>query len=153
MRFDQKRIARMSQALWKGSVLTFPTQDVMITDVVAILTLRYKEHLEFWQVTAMDDRAEYRSWENRIKEEVDPYYDALRVALERAIQRKKSGFYRLLIKIGICKNEIRIDRKHSKIIQQALSAIGSITKPNSVLPCNVTWKLDLDKNLFREVIY
>lgn len=56
MRFDQKRIARMSQALWKGSVLTFPKQDVMITDVVAILTLRYKEHLEFWQVTAMDDR-------------------------------------------------------------------------------------------------
>lgn len=147
MRFDTDSIIQTRNALHKGDIVPFETQEEMVTGVAEVLALGFQQNLEFWKATAMDDVTETCQWQQRLQSEPEPYYEAVRAELERQVKAcERFPFYR--------KKQVKIgSRKYSDVIAAGLSAIGGDQSPSNVFPINVLIVLDVRKNQVQQHIY
>lgn len=147
MRFDTDSIIQTKRALNRGDVVPFTTQEEMVTEVAKQLTVEHKDHLEFWMATAMDEPMESKQWQEKLRTELEPYYEAVRAELESQVKAcEQLPFYR--------KHIVEINsKKKPEVISAGLRAIGSDVSPSSTFPINVRIILDVRKNQVRKYIY
>lgn len=146
MRFDTDSIIQTQRALNRGDIVSFPTQEEMVTEMAKQLTAEYRGHLVFWRATAIDDVAESCQWEERLRTELEPYYEAVHAELERQVKAcEKLPFYR--------KHIVQISsKKYPTVIAAGLKAIGSELEPSNTFAINVRIVLDVRKNKVRKYI-
>ncbi len=147
MRFDTDSIIQTKRALNRGDVVPFMTQEEMVTEVAKHLTAEHKDHLEFWMATAMDEPMESKQWQEKLRTELEPYYEAVRAELERQVKAcEELPFYR--------KHIVQISsKKYPAVIAAGLRAIGSDLEPSTTFAINVRIVLDVRKNQVRKYFY
>lgn len=140
MRFDTDSIIQTKQALNGGRTVSFQTQEEMVEEMAKHLTAGYRDNLVFWRATAMDDPRESQEWEEKLRTELEPYYEAVRAELEHQVKVcEKFPFYRRhIVEISA--------KKHSQVIAAGLRAIGNELEPSNIFPVNVRIVLDVRKN-------
>jgi len=140
MRFDTDSIIQTKQALNGGRIVSFQTQEEMVEEIAKHLTDEYRENLLFWRATAMDDPRESQEWEEKLRTELEPYYEAARAELECQVKAcEELPFYRRhIVQVSA--------KKHPQVIAAGLRAVGSEAEPPNVFPVNVRIVLNVRKN-------
>jgi len=140
MRFDTDSIIQTKQALNGGRIVSFQTQEEMVEEIAKHLTDEYRENLLFWRATAMDDPRESQEWEEKLRTELEPYYEAARAELECQVKAcEELPFYRRhIVQVSA--------KKHPQVIAAGLRAVGSEAEPHNVFPVNVRIVLNVRKN-------
>jgi len=140
MRVNETSVIQTGKALDEGRIVSFKTQEEMVTEVAVLLALDYKSGLEFWQATAMDDPEEREMWIRKQETEIEPYYQGVRAELERQVKAcEKLPFFR--------KHLVRISsKKYPAVIAAGLAALGSDNKPYNIFAVNVLIIIDVRKN-------
>lgn len=125
----------------------FSNSNDWIEFVAIYFANHYRQHLEYWQATAMDDRAEYNWWQSKLETEVGQVYDAFITSLNYNYdwhRHKKETS--LLGKLGIRKYDILLDtKKNTGIYLYVLNAIGSSAGPSNVFLNNVKYTMSFDE--------
>lgn len=143
MRFDTDSIIQTKRALYGGHIVSFQTQEEMVEEMAKIVTAERRANLLFWRATAMDDPKESKEWEEKLRTELEPYYEAVRAELERQVKAcEKLPFYRRHI-VQISAQE------YPKAIEAGLRATESDLEPVNTFPVNVHIFLDVKKNQAR----
>lgn len=143
MRFDTDSIIQTRRALYGGNIISFQTQEEMVEEMAKIVTAERRSNLLFWQATAMDDQTEREEWEEKLRTELEPFYEAVRAELERQVKAcEKLPFYRRHI-VQISAQE------YPQVIEAGLRAIKSDLEPVNTFPVNVHIFLNVKKNQAR----
>ena len=113
----------------RDNIMSFSSKKKLIQFVSEYLANHYKQNLEFWRVTAMDDEQEITWWDYRIKEEVP----ALRKALKELLRIKLN-----------CKKRFKFNYK-SSFLKEAFKDAEINSSPKSFFPVNVEYKINIPK--------
>ncbi len=125
----------------------FSNSDDWIEFVATYFANHYKKHLEYWQATAVDDRAEYKWWQSKLGTEVGQVYDAfitiLNDSYDKCRNQKKTS---LLGRLGIRKYDILLEtKKNTGIYLYVLNSIGSTAEPRRVFFSNVRYTMSFSE--------
>ena len=131
---------------WKEGKLEFSDYNKWIEFIAVYFTQHYKDHLEYWKATAVDDKDEYRYWERKIATELETMCHVVKGAIEEQynICTKKQSW---LAKLEIRKDRILMDtRENTEVYRKILENIGeSHLSPNNMFFSNVRCILEFDE--------
>jgi len=113
-------------AFEKENQISFSDRKSLIQFVSKYIAFLYKRHCEFWRATAMDDRGEMISWEERIQREGP--------ALEKVVKD-------LMNTKRYFRREMKFTSK-SHFLKEAFKKAKISSSPLNCIPCNVEYKID-----------
>lgn len=126
--------------------IEFSDYNDWIEFVAVYFANHYKEHLEYWRATAVDDRAEYRYWQKKLNTEIGQVYDAFTTILNHNYEYYCEKKRHPLGRLGIRKYDILLDtKKNAGSYQYVLNAIGSISGPRSAFFNNVRYTMSFNE--------
>lgn len=77
MQFDPKRANQTGHLLYQEGKLTYDSTNDLAIAAADLFANKYREHLEFWRATAMDDWEESQYLQARENKEVPLFFDSL----------------------------------------------------------------------------
>ena len=117
----------------RDNIISFSSRKKLIQFVAEYLADHYKQNLEFWRATAMDDEQEMAWFNYRIKVEVPKLRKALKQLLRVKLNRKKR--FKFTYK--------------SSFLKEAFREAGIIeSSPKNYYPINVEYKINITKLVF-----
>lgn len=143
MYWSRSTVALLSNELWRKGVLTFETREELIDTIADILAFKYCQDLKFWRCTAMDDLKEMEYWSSRIKQEVEPYREAVKNLLNREANKRWLGIFP--------RKKIKIDYNHRILLRKALKLINQRDTSICGIATNVTIIIDLNQNRILQI--
>jgi len=143
MNEERQAIASLCHTLREEGELTFSSRKELITSTADILAWVYREHLEYWRATAMDDRSEMRYWESKINVEVDAYREAWKKVLGAEASKKRLWGQRRKIVISL---------RNRKLLDNVLMLLEEESGQNCGISKNVMYVMDLNEYRLRKII-
>lgn len=128
--------------------IEFSDYSKWIEFIAVYFTRQYKDHLEYWKATAVDDKDEYRYWERKIATELETMYCVFKSVIEEQYNLCSVKKQSWLSKLGIRKKRIQMDtKKNTEIYRKVLENIGEgHLSPSNEFPNNVRYILDFDES-------
>ena len=149
----QRKYFHQVVELEKGEKVKFQNREELAKFVAFYFTSKYCDTLMYQKPEVRKNEKDLEIWQRKITEEIEPVYEAFKVAIYNQYgicDKRKKG---LLFKIGM-KNydKIIIDSKlHSEIYKYVMDIIKNEFLPQHTFPIHVKYVMDLSEWSFSKV--
>ena len=118
----------------KEKIISFSNRTELIHFVSKYLTLEYKDHLEFWRISAVDTPREANYWRRKMELELPKFEEAIAIILRKKLRYKR---------------RINITYK-SAILKKVFKMAEIWVHPEGCFSANVKYKIN--KLVFKKVV-